>query len=191
MLKIIVYIFSYQTPDFLYDLYKKDFHSDLVALTNVGKRISGYNELIVRFSPEQLIYTDGRHINIPNKYKNKLPISRGLVAHESGHIGYGSFELSVINLINDLMKRFSLPRELVVKLINVVEDVRVNLINKIHFPGFYNDLRDFTHSIIPETARIIYINEKVTEINCGIIKKVSLNELFFTNWNIYLIQWPF
>ncbi|MFX1279031.1 MAG: hypothetical protein ACFFA3_06405 [Promethearchaeota archaeon] len=73
-----------------------------------------------------------------------------MVAHESGHIGYGSYEISFINLVRVLSKKHTLPEFFVKKIINVVEDVRINAINNIKFPGFYKNLRKFTKELLPE-----------------------------------------
>lgn len=73
-----------------------------------------------------------------------------MVAHESGHIGYGSYELSFINLVRVLSKKHTLPEFIIKKIINVVEDVRINAINNIKFPGFYINLRKFTKELLPE-----------------------------------------
>ena len=76
--------------------------------------------------------------------KDDISTAQGLVAHESGHIGYGSFELSFIKLIDIFSKKYDLPQYFIKQVINVVEDVRVNSLNSIKFPGFYKNLRTFT-----------------------------------------------
>jgi len=89
-----------------------------------------------------------------------------LVAHESGHIGYGSYELSFIKLAKTISTKYSFPEFIVKKIINVVEDVRINALNNIKFPGFYKNLRTLTKKLLPElTLRmkksgdvLIYLN---------------------------------
>jgi len=151
----------------LYDLFEKDFFSDLLALINIGKRISGKKDIYVEFNQNsQLTFTDGRFIYLPKKIKDDISTAQGLVAHESGHIGYGSFELSFIKLIDILSKKYDLPQYFVKQVINVVEDVRVNSLNNIKFPGFYKNLRTFTLQLLPELILnmkrsgdlLIYIN---------------------------------
>jgi len=151
----------------LYDLFEKDFFSDLLALINIGKRISGKKDIYVEFNQNsQLTFTDGRFIYLPKKMKDDISTAQGLVAHESGHIGYGSFELSFIKLIDIFSKKYDLPQYFIKQVINVVEDVRVNSLNNIKFPGFYKNLRTFTLQLLPELILnmkrsgdlLIYIN---------------------------------
>ncbi len=135
----------------LYELFKKDFLSDLFALTNTAKRISGNNDISINFNQSSHIaFTDGRFIYLPNDIKSDIISSQGLVAHESGHIGYGSYELSFIKLAKTIATKYSFPEFIVKKIINVAEDVRINAINNIKFPGFYKNLRTFTKSLLPE-----------------------------------------
>lgn len=135
---------------YLYDLFEKDFFSDLFALINIGKRISGKKDIYVEFNQNsRLTFTDGRFIYLPKKIKDDISSAQGLVAHESGHIGYGSFELSFIKLIEILSKKYKLPQYFVKQVINVVEDVRVNFLNSKKFPGFYKNLREFTSELLP------------------------------------------
>ncbi|GAH05933.1 unnamed protein product, partial [marine sediment metagenome] len=151
----------------MYDLFEKDYFSDLFALINIGKRISGKKDIYVEFNQNsQLTFTDGRFIYLPKKLKDDISSAQGLVAHESGHIGYGSFELSFIKLIDILSKKYTLPQYFVKQVINVVEDVRVNFLNNIKFPGFYNNLRSLTLQLLPNLILkmkqsgdlLIYIN---------------------------------
>ena len=151
----------------LYDLFEKDFFSDLFALINIGKRISGKKDIYIEFNQNSLLtFTDGRFIYLPKKLKDDISTAQGLVAHESGHIGYGSFELSFIKLIDIFSKKYNLPQYFIKQVINVVEDVRVNSLNSIKFPGFYNNLRAFTLQLLPDLILkmkcsgdlLIYIN---------------------------------
>jgi len=136
---------------YLYDLFEKDYFSDLFALINIGKRISGKKDIYVEFNQNsQLTFTDGKFIYLPKKIKDDISTAQGLVAHESGHIGYGSFELSFIKLIDILSKKYNLPQYFVKQVINVVEDVRVNFLNRKKFPGFYKNLREFTIQLLPD-----------------------------------------
>jgi hypothetical protein len=97
-----------------------------------------------------LAFTDGKFIYLPSKLKNEIKYSQGLVAHESGHIGYGSYELSFIKLVDTLSDKYRLPKFLVKQAINVIEDVRINSLNKIKFPGFYNSLKSYTTQLMPK-----------------------------------------
>ncbi len=151
----------------LYDLFEKDYFSDLFALINIGKRISGKKDIHVDFNQNsQLTFTDGKFIYLPKRIKDDIASAQGLVAHESGHIGYGSFELSFIKLVDALSKKYGLPYYFTKQVVNVVEDVRVNALNGIKFPGFYNNLRTFTLQLLPEIILnmkrsgdlLIYIN---------------------------------
>ncbi|TFG25195.1 MAG: hypothetical protein EU533_01390 [Promethearchaeota archaeon] len=140
----------------LIDLYDRDFNSDLSALTNIGKRISGNKDLMIQFINNiNAVYTDSRFIYLPLKYKSDIRASQGLVAHESGHIGYGSFEIAFIKLVDILSKKYDLPPLFVKNLINVVEDVRINGINNIKFPGFYRNLRDLTFKMLDQLKSTI------------------------------------
>ena len=151
----------------LFELFEKDFISDSLALTNTAKRISGNNDILINFNQNSHVaFTDGKFIYLPKNIKGEIPAAQGLVAHESGHIGYGSYELSFINLVKVISKKYILPEMLVKKVINVVEDVRINAINNIKFPGFYKNLRDLTKKLLPELKLrmkksgdiLIYIN---------------------------------
>ena len=60
---------------------------------------------MIQFTKEiQSVYTDSRFIYLPKKFNKQIKPAQGLVAHESGHIGYGSFELAFIKLITTLAK---------------------------------------------------------------------------------------
>jgi len=151
----------------LYDLFERDYFSDLIALTNIAKRISGNTEILIDFNQDSnLAFTNGRFIYLPRKFREEVKESRGLVAHESGHIGYGSFELSFLKLLSTFSKKYSLPTFLVKQIVNVVEDVRINEINNKKFPGFAKNLKDFTSKLLPEIILkmkrsgniLIYIN---------------------------------
>jgi len=135
----------------LYELFEKDFLTDLLALTNTAKRISGNNDILINFNQRSHIaFTDGRFIYLPSDIKSDIKSSQGLVAHESGHIGYGSYELSFIKLAKTISTKYSFPEFIVKKIINVVEDVRINALNNIKFPGFYKNLRTLTKKLLPE-----------------------------------------
>lgn len=140
----------------LIDMYKKEFNSDLLALTNIGKRISGKRRLRIDFgSSRRAVFTDGKIIFIPSKFRNDIKTAQGFVSHEAGHIGYGSFEIAFKTLVGKLSEKFNVPPNFVKHIINIVEDVRINSINKIKFPGFYNNLREFTKTLLPKIkARI-------------------------------------
>jgi len=151
----------------LYELFEKDFLSDLIALTNTAKRISGNKDILINFNQRSHIaFTDGRFIYLPSNIKSDIKSSQGLVAHESGHIGYGSYELSFIKLAKTISTKYSFPEFIVKKIINVVEDVRINELNNIKFPGFYKNLRTLTKKLLPELKLrmkksgdiLIYIN---------------------------------
>ena len=43
-----------------------------------------------------------------------------------------------------------MPEFLVKKLVNVIEDVRINALNNIKFPGFYKNLRTLTNKMLPD-----------------------------------------
>ncbi len=140
----------------LYDLFEREQNSDVLALTNLGKRISGKKNILIMFQggPE-IVFTDGRYIYLPIKYKKEIRNGQGLVAHEAGHIGYGSFELAVTSLIDMLSKKYKISPMSIKVIINILEDVRINLINKKKFPGFYRNLRNLTREMIPQ------MNEKI------------------------------
>ncbi|TFG11193.1 MAG: hypothetical protein EU531_11845, partial [Promethearchaeota archaeon] len=152
----------------IFDLYERDSTSDILALTNIGKRISGNKDLMINFIGNiPSVYTDCRFIYLPDKFKKDLKSAQGLVAHESGHIGYGSFELCFIKLVDSLAKKYKVPLMFAKSLINVVEDVRINAINKIKFPGFYRNLRSLTKKLLPE------IKSRLNSIE-GILSYINL-----------------
>ena len=141
----------------LLDLFERDFSTDILALTNIGKRISGNKEVMIHFIGNiPAVYTDCKFIYLPNKFKTDIKAAQGLVAHESGHIGYGSFELGFIKLIDSLAKKHVLPPLFIKNLVNVLEDVRINAINSIKFPGFYRNLRLLTIKMLPNLKSNIY-----------------------------------
>jgi hypothetical protein len=151
----------------IFDLFEREFTSDILALTNIGKRISGNKDLMITFIGNVAsAYTDCRFIYLPNKFKNDLKAAQGLVAHESGHVGYGSFELNFIKLVDTLTKKYEVPPLFAKNLINVVEDVRINAINKIKFPGFHKNLKELTLELLPEIkSRLDSIEGILTYIN--------------------------
>lgn len=151
----------------LYDLFEREYFSDLAALTNIAKRISGNTGILIDFNQNSnLACTNGRFIYLPRKFRDEVKESRGLVAHESGHIGYGSFELFFLKLVSTFSKKYSLPNFLVKQIVNVIEDVRINELNNKKFPGFAKNLKDFTLKLLPEIILkmkrsgniLIYIN---------------------------------
>jgi len=152
--------------DGIYKLYEPEFFTDLSALTSLAKRISGKRDIKIQYLNTSLIYTDGPFIYLPIKFKKNITYSQGFIAHESGHIGYGSFELSILNLARVLSKKYDLPGNLVKRIVNVVEDVRIDMINKHRFPGFYNYLRKYTLEILHQLKKrmqlygdvLLYIN---------------------------------
>jgi len=151
----------------IFDLFEREFNSDILALANIGKRISGNKEIMISFIGNiPSVYTDCRFIYLPDKFKNDLKSAQGLVAHEGGHIGYGSFELSFIKLVDTLAKKHKVPPSFAKNLINVIEDVRINAINKKKFPGFYRNLRRLTYEMLPEIkARLNSNGGLLTYIN--------------------------
>lgn len=135
----------------LIDLYEKEVNSDLLALTNIGKRISGNRDLRIYFdATRNMVYTDGKTVFIPSRLKNDIKTSQGLIAHEAGHIGYGSFEIAFEKLISSLSKKYEVPVLFVKHIINIIEDVRINCINQKNFPGFYQNLREYTLKLLPK-----------------------------------------
>jgi hypothetical protein len=151
----------------IFDLFERELTSDILALTNIGKRISGNKDIMILFTGNTpAVYTDCRFIYLPNKFKTDLKSAQGLVAHEGGHIGYGSFELCFIKLVDTLSKKHKVPPIFAKNLINVMEDVRVNAINKRKFPGFYRNLRMLTSKMLPQLkSRINSDNDILTYIN--------------------------
>jgi len=146
----------------LIDLFERDFTSDVLALTNIGKRISGNKDLMIQYIGNiPAVYTDCKFIYLPNKFKEDIKAAQGLVAHESGHIGYGSFELGLIKLIGVLDKKYKLPPLFIKNLINVVEDVRINGINDKKFPGFYRNLRELTIKMLPRIKSSVKSNNDI------------------------------
>ena len=146
----------------LIDLFERDFTSDVLALTNIGKRISGNKNIMIQYIGNiPAVYTDCKFIYLPNKFKEDIKAAQGLVAHESGHIGYGSFELGFIKLIDNLAKKYKLPPFFIKNLINVVEDVRINGINDKKFPGFYRNLRELTFKMLPRIKSSIKSNNDI------------------------------
>ncbi|MFX0136748.1 MAG: hypothetical protein ACFFDN_24135, partial [Candidatus Hodarchaeota archaeon] len=134
----------------LFDLFERDFFTDMQALTNIGKRISGNNEIMIQFiNSSEAVYTDCMFIYLPSKYKSDIKSAQGLVAHESGHIGYGSFEVGFIKMVDTLANKYKMPHVFVKNIVNVIEDVRINAINNGKFPGFYRNLRTLTIKMIP------------------------------------------
>ena len=146
----------------LIDLFERDFTSDVLALTNIGKRISGNKDIMIQYIGNiPAVFTDCKFIYLPNKFKEDIKATQGLVAHESGHIGYGSFELGLLKLIDSLGKKYKLPLLFIKNLINVVEDVRINGINDKKFPGFYRNLRELTIKMLPRIKSSIKSNNDI------------------------------
>jgi len=141
----------------LFDLFERDVDTDILALRNTAKRISGYKDIAISFLNDDLAaFTDRRVIYLPKKFKKDIKGGQGIVAHEAGHIGYGSFELNFVKLVMVLSKKFEIPPAFIKQLINVLDDVRVNAINEKKFPGFYKYLRDIELTILPTIKSRIY-----------------------------------
>ncbi|MFX0057403.1 MAG: hypothetical protein ACFE8J_03795 [Candidatus Heimdallarchaeota archaeon] len=148
--------------DNIFGLFEREFSSDILALTNIGKRISGNKEIMIHFIGNiPSVYTDCKFIYLPDKYKKDIKSAQGLVAHESGHIGYGSFELGFIKLVDTLSRKYKVPPLFAKNLINVIEDVRINAINEKKFPGFYRNLRILTYKMLPEIKSKIFSNSDI------------------------------
>ena len=131
-------------------LIESELFSNIQALTNLGKRISGKNNISICFTPNDIPpYTDSQLIFLPIKFKKDLKGAQGLVAHEGGHIGYGSFEIGFRRLINILYQKYKLPQVFIRNVINIIEDARINLINKDKYPGFYEYIRELTLKEMP------------------------------------------
>jgi len=145
----------------LSDYYERDEWEDVIALTNIAKRISGDPEIQIIWHRNDVTYTDGNRIYIPEKHKNQFKVSRGLNAHEAGHIGYGTFELDIKRLHKYLSKKYGVSDEFAQILFNVVEDVRINNINKEKFPGFRDDLDNHTKSMLPKIKESISKTENI------------------------------
>ena len=129
----------------------------MLALTNIGKRISGNKEILIKFNQQlEIAFTDGNFIYLHSKFKTDVKNAQGLIAHESGHIGYGSFEIALIKLIKTISKKYSIPKALVKRIINIIEDVRINTINKKKFPGFYKNLKHFTLKLLHKNKPKLY-----------------------------------
>ena len=57
----------------LYKLFEKDSLSDLLALTNIAKRISGNKEILINFNQNSRIaFTDGSFIYLPRNTKDDI-----------------------------------------------------------------------------------------------------------------------
>lgn len=151
----------------LFDLFERDSLTDILALTNIGKRISGNKEIIIQFiNNGEAVYTDCIFIYLPTKFKLDIKSAQGLVAHESGHIGYGSFEVAFSKLVKSLSEKYKIPPFFAKNVVNVIEDVRVNAINNEKFPGFYRNLRLLTKKMIPKLiSRIENLEDILLYIN--------------------------
>jgi len=169
----------------LFDLYERDIYTDILALTNIGKRISGNKEIMIQFlDNDEAVYTDCRFIYLPTKFKSDIKSAQGLVAHESGHIGYGSFEVAFTKLVNTLADKYKIPHSFAKNLVNVMEDVRINAINNEKFPGFYRYLRLLTKKMIPKLISrienfgdiLLYINLFLEDYE-GFHKKPKLRNI--------------
>lgn len=146
----------------LVDIYQREVTTDSLALRNIGKRISGKKDIQIEFNNHNdAAFTDGRNICIPHFCRSKIKIAQGFVAHESGHIGYGSFEIGFLKLIKKLTVKYDLPAFFVKHLVNVLEDVRVNELNKKEFPGFYKHLREYTIKLLPKIKAKIKFFENI------------------------------
>lgn len=175
----------------IYALFERDFFSDLSALTNLAKRISGNNDILINFHEYQIAFTDRKVIYIPSRYRKNIKNSQGLIAHEAGHIGYGSFEMAFIKLIDTLSEKYKISPHISMKIINLIEDVRINQINKKKFPGFYKNLRSLTKTMIPEiTSKLNCDEDIILYINLFMENyKQFLNKPLFIHTHINDADW--
>jgi hypothetical protein len=119
------------------------------ALEKIAVRISESKTVKLEFKGK-IDRCNGEYIQIREEAKYDLPLAQGLTAHEAGHIGYGSLSPVIKNLVDILNHQKKIPRDVAIELINIVEDARINKINKRVFPGFHRNLMDlFEYEIYP------------------------------------------
>ena len=133
------------------------------GLRNVARRISQKKNVSVLFSSREVAYTDGYNIFLSSSSINNLKIAQGLLSHEAGHIGYGSFDRKISRLRNFLVRKYGISEKTAHGLINAVEDCRIDLINSRIFPGFYKNLKnyiakDILPSLVERRNLIVDIN---------------------------------
>ena len=111
-----------------------------VANRKLATRISGKKDVIVDYGRGPWVQNN-KEISIPFRGVNYAEML-GLLAHEAGHIGYGSFSHSLRKLQEYITLKYKINRSDAESLINTVEDCRVNRINQKFYPGFYRPLRE-------------------------------------------------
>ena len=121
-----------------------------IATTIANKRVG------LRWNNKEEFYTDGTDIYLAKALKPKPKQLQGLLAHEAGHIGYGTFTISMDELYNALSGESVYTRnrtiyDYIFKIANVVEDTRIDEINRTEYPGFWRGLDNYiTESILPK-----------------------------------------
>lgn len=145
----------------LHTKYGNSMEIELIALINMVKRVSGKVDIKIFWHDNNEIYTDGKDVYIPKKYKRKFDISLGVGNHEAGHIGYGTFEIAEAGFEKKIAIKHDLTEAFVHRLLNAIEDVRINMINKNKFPGFHRRLVAFTFSYMDELREQIKTQQDI------------------------------
>lgn len=123
-----------------------------IGLRSMAVRISQKKDVNLYFRTGGSA-TNGNIIVLSEDSKENVNWAEGLMSHEAGHIGYGSFG-DVITMLQDYIeKKYNLPAAITQKLLNVVEDVRIDLINSRVFPGFYRGMNNYLEEKAGESVK--------------------------------------
>jgi len=135
-------------------------------LVDIASTIAN-KEIALRWNDRMEFSTNGDIIYMDQTYKNKVQPLQGLLAHEAGHIGYGTFTID-LDKIAEVLAEEGKPypdQAFIFHVANVIEDVRVNEINKNEFPGFYKYLRrEVEDNLLPQIRKKAK-KELLTHIN--------------------------
>jgi len=112
---------------------------ELETLKRLAIRVSGLRKIKIVIGDVTSPCCDNHSLFLPNE---DLPLSEGYVIHEGGHIGHGSFTEQINYYLPQFLEaKYNLSHQDARSLVNIIEDLRINTINKYMFPGFYRPFR--------------------------------------------------
>jgi uncharacterized protein with von Willebrand factor type A (vWA) domain len=136
-------------------MYRIDQRTINATLANVAVRIANKEMNIVWHDTPGVFYTNNSDIYLDKAFKKEIETCQGLVAHEAGHIGYGSFTINANYLANTWKDEgmWCADNQLIHHICNLSEDIRVDEINEQIWPGYARFLREYRDSIIPDITK--------------------------------------
>jgi len=122
---------------------KLEYNKEMDAsLKDFAQRIAN-KEVGLRWVDQSRFYTDGETIYLSTEVQNDYNAITGLLSHEAGHIGYGSFSIDAKALAATWKEN---NVQLIQEIANVTEDPRVDKILSIEWPGAYDGMVNYINN---------------------------------------------